>query len=302
MKKEVVYKLLYALAMFMYGTTGCFYRFIGIPAGLLVLLRAIIGVLFILLFMLITKHKANFIMIKKNLLWLIFGGISIGLNWIFLFEAYNYTTVASASLINYLAPAVFIVISPFIIKEKFSSFKLIFVGIALIGVVLVSGFNNGGINPTLGIVLSILAAIGYIGILSFNKLQHGVDPYDKVVIELSSACIVMIPYALIKTDFSTITITTELVIYVLIFGIILTGVAYVLYLGSMEKLESIHVVILSYVEPVASVLLSVIVLHEHLSALGIIGGIMILGSTLACELIKDKKRNTEIITLEDTNG
>lgn len=294
MKKDVLAKILYTLSMIMYGTTGCFYRFIDMPAGLLVLLRGIIAVIFIILFMLITRKKLNFETIKKNLIWLILSGLSIGFNWICLFEAYNNTTVAHASLINYLAPALFIVIAPIILKEKFSKFKLIFVFIALVGVFLVSGFlENGGSDSFKGIILAILAAIGYLGILIFNKKQHDVAPFDKVIIELSAACIIMAPYAIATTDFSLIVVDYKLIIYVLIFGIILTGLAYIFYLGSMEKMESIHVAILSYIEPVASVTLSIVVLHEHLSLLGIIGGIMILGSTLLCEIIKDKKERVE---------
>ena len=299
MKKEITSKLLYALAMFMYGTTGCLFRFTSLPAGLLVLLRAVIGVIFLIIFMVITRKKPNIEAIKKNVWWLILSGLSIGLNWIFLFEAYNNTTVANASLINYLAPALFIVVSPLIFKEKLPIYKLIFVFIALLGVFLVSGFFKlDGDSSLKGIILSILASLGYLGILIFNKKQTNVPPIDKVIIELSSACIVMLPYALFTTNFSELVINLDTVLYVLVFGIILTGVAYILYLGPMEKMESIHISILSYVEPVASVLLSFIVLHEDLTIYSIIGGIMILGSTLLCEIIKDKKEKSEEINNE----
>ncbi|MBO4666499.1 MAG: DMT family transporter [Bacilli bacterium] len=292
MKKENIAKLLYILSIILYGTTGCFYRFIDLPAGLFSLLRALICVIFIIIFVVIIRKKPNYEMIKKNLLWLFLGGTSIGFNWICLFEAYNNTTVATASLINYLAPALFIVVAPIILKEKFPPYKIIFVFTALIGVILVSGFfndtNNGSIK---GVILAIFASIGYLGILIFNKKQNGVEPFDKVIIELLSASIVIAPYAIIKTDFSAITFDYKLILYVLGFGIFLTALAYILYLGSMEHMASLHIAILSYIEPVTSVILSIVILKENLSIYGIIGGVLILSSTILCEVINDKKTN-----------
>lgn len=295
MKKEVVPKILYIIAMIMYGTTGCFYRFMNIPAALLMLVRAIISVLCLVLFKFIIKEKPNYDKIKSNLLWLILGGLSIGFNWVCLFEAYNNTTVANASLINYLAPALFILIAPIIFKDKFNKYKLIFVLLALVGVIMVSGvFEGEKLGGNLkGIILAILASLGYLGILIFNKKLHDVPSLDKVIVELTSASVLITPYVIVSTDFSSFVVDYKLILLVLFFSIVLTALAYIMYLGSMEKLSSIHIAVCSYIEPVTSVLLSVLLLHEDFSILGIIGGVLILGSTLLCELLKDKKEIKE---------
>ncbi len=292
MKNNNFWKILYIISMILYGTTGCIARFILVSPGLLIASRSVIGVLFILLFMLITRKKMDKEGIKKNLLWLILGGVSIGFNWIFLFKAYSNTTVANASLINYLAPAIFILITPILFKEHFAPFKLIFVFLALVGVIFVSGVFDESNNFTLsrGIIEAIFAAIGYVGILIFNKKQKDVAPYDKVIIQLSVASLFIIPYAILTTDFSEITVDLKMVLLILLFGTVLTGVAYIFYLGSMNKIPSLNVVMLSYIEPVTSVLLSVLILHEKLSIYGIIGGLLILGSTFICEILKEKKK------------
>ena len=74
------------------------------------------------------------------------------------------------------------------------------------------------------------------------------------------------------------------VVLLLVVGIVHTGIAYVLYFGSMDGLRVQSVAILSYIDPVSALLFSAILLQEPLSLLNIIGAVMIIGSAVVSEL------------------
>lgn len=302
MKKIKFPKIEYIIAMIIYGTSGCFSKFIDFPAGLMVFSRAIIGIAILLLYLLIRRKKLNFEAIKKNLLWLALGGLSVGGNWICLFRSFDYVSVSISSLCNYLAPALFIGVAVIVFKEKLSLSKVLCVIVALFGMVLVSGvLNENNTVNTKGIILGICASLFYVGILLFNKLLKDIDAIDKVVIELAFAGLVMGPYGFMTCDYSSINFELTNIILLLILGVFHTGIAYILYFGPMEVLTSQELAIFSYFEPVVAVILSYFVLKEELSIFGWIGGGLILVSTFVYELINERGKKKEINHQENTD-
>ena len=89
-------------------------------------------------------------------------------------------------------------------------------------------------------------------------------------------------------DFSKIVLTKEVVILVLVVGILHTGIAYALYFGSMSSLSAQTVALFSYIDPVVAIILSAVVLKEPMGITGVLGAVMILGSTLVSELQQKK--------------
>lgn len=256
-------------------------------------IRGFLGVLTILLVLLISRRKIDFISIKKNLLLLIISGACIGINWILLFEAYNYTTVAIATLCYYMAPAFSIIVACFIFKEKFTLKKVLCVVVAIIGMIGVSGVLDGGRSGGFkGVMYGLSAAVFYSSVILMNKKIKGVDAFDKTVVQLLTAGIVVLPYALIKESVNVSDLNAVVIILILTVGILNTGIAYVMYFGSMEKLSVETVSLLSYIDPVVSVLLSVFFLKEGIGVFEIIGIVLILGATVICELpTKEKEVN-----------
>ena len=114
MKKENVSKILMASAMFIFGTLAPFVRNIAVSSGELALYRAMMAVVLVGVFLLVTKQKISLSEIKKEILLLLLSGAAIGINWILLFEAYKYTTVSVATLSYYFAPVIVMVVCPFL--------------------------------------------------------------------------------------------------------------------------------------------------------------------------------------------
>ncbi|MBO5934790.1 MAG: EamA family transporter [Clostridia bacterium] len=287
MKSAVSSKLQLTASMLVFSSIGIFVKYIPMPSSVIACARGLTGMIFLLLVVLVTKNKLSPENIKKNLLILVLSGAAIGFNWILLFEAYNYTTVATATLTYYLAPFFVMLASPFFLKEKLTLKQFICLIGALVGMVFVSGMIKNGIpelSEIKGILFGLGAAILYATVIVLNKKLGEISAYEKTIMQLGTAAIVVLPYIFITEDMSSITFTTQSVILLLVVGIVHTGIAYAFYFNSMKELKAQTVAIFSYIDPAVAILLSAFVLKEEMDIYGIIGAVLILGSAFVSEI------------------
>lgn len=291
MKNKALFSLILSMAIF--GTVGIFRRFIPIPSGMLAFSRGIIGAAFIFIFLWVIKKPLDFKKIKKSLLPLCLSGAMIGFNWMLLFESYNYTSVAAATLCYYMAPVIVIACSPFLFKEKLGAKKLLCVAAAFLGMVLVSGVFETGIaqGETKGVLLALGAAVLYASVVMTNKKLGETPPFERTTIQLLSASVAILPYSVLKEQAPFADVTSAAVIMLILVGILHTGTAYLLYFSSVGKLSAQTSALFSYVDPVVAIALSALVLKEEIGPKEIIGAVLILGSTLISELLTDIKKD-----------
>ena len=279
--------LAFSLSMLIFGSVGVFRKYIDMPSGFVAMVRGFVGVAFLAVMMLILKKRPSFAAIKKNLSHLILSGIAIGANWILLFESFNYTTVATATLCYYMAPVFVLILSPILFRERIGGARLIAAGTAIIGMVLVSevwSFGEGS-SDLVGILLALGAAILYASVTLINKKMGEIEPYDKTVMQLAVAAIVVLPYTFIFEDITVpqnIWLTAALLATI---GIIHTGLAYALYFGSVKGVGAASIAVLSYLDPILSIILSAALLGERMTVFGAIGASLIIISTLFSELL-----------------
>lgn len=284
MKKD---NLKYSLAVILFGTIGMFLRYIRLPSELVVLCRGVIGSLVIWAFVRIRGNRVDRSAIRKNLKWLVISGICLGLNWVFLFAAYLHTTVAIASLFNYLAPVIVVVIAPFLYREKLGWKKILCVVAAVIGVVLLSGVLSGTAAEVnwLGILFAFLAALGFVGIIFCNKKLDGINAYDKAIVQLAVSALTVLPYVIFNNWGTPLSLDLRSVLLTLMLGLLQTGFTYCLYFDTLGRLPVHSVAVLGYLEPVVSVLCSVFILQEGMDVFGWIGAVLIIGAAAVSELI-----------------
>ncbi len=267
------------IAMFIFGTIGVFVRHVSLPSGFIAFVRGIMGTACLLAVKFFSRKKLDFAAIKKNLLLLILSGAFIGINWILLFEAYRFTTVATATLFYYLSPVFVIVASPFVLKERLTFKKLACIVCALAGIVLVSGVAESGIVGGRGMLLGGGAAVFYASVVLLNKHLKDISSYDMTIVQLFTAAITILPYTLLTEEISLSAFSPKAIIVLLILGAVHTGLAYALYFASVKALPAQTAAIFSYIDPVVAIVLSALLLSEPLTLLGILGAALILGST-----------------------
>ena len=283
MKKE---KSMLLLSMVIFGTIGLLRRYIPCSSGFLALTRAVIGAVFLLILVRIKKQKPDLTAIRKNGLLLILSGAALGFNWIFLFESYNHTSVATATVCYYLAPILVILLSPILFREKLTRRQRIGAVCAMAGLIAVSGLPDTGLpgwEEWKGICFGLAAAVLYACVMILNKKLRSIGPYDKTISQLFLAAAVMLPYVLLTEHPGQIQLVPGSFFLLLVAGIVHTGIAYWLYFGSMAALKAQTVALYSYLDPIVAIVLSLVVLKEPMTPIAVIGAVLILGSAFLSE-------------------
>lgn len=276
--------LIFSVSVF--GTIGIFVRWIGLPSSVIALVRGAVGAAFLLLLARFRHAPIDRAALRRWQL-LLLSAAMMSFNWITLFEAYRYTTVATATLCYYMAPIFVTLISPVLLKERLTARKLLCVFLALAGMVFVSGVPQSGLpgpSEAKGILLALCSAALYAGVILINKYLAGVPAYDRPLLQLACAAAVMIPYILLTEDLSAMSVTPLGAVLLLIVAVFHTGWCYALYFGSMTVLSAQTVALFSYIDPIVAILLSALLLREPLGWSGILGAALVLGSTLVSEL------------------
>ena len=274
-------------SMLIFGTIGVFRRYIPLPSALLAFARGILGGLFLLVITLASRKSAVEKLSMRAVSALALTGALIGINWMLLFEAYNHTTVAVATLCYYMQPTIVILLSPFVFKEKLTPRKALCAAVSILGMVLVSGVLGEGEarhGDMPGILLGLAAAAFYAAVIILNKRIGSVDTYQRTTVQLLSAGIIMIPYLLLTGGMDGMAFSPLLLLLVLLVGIVHTGIAYALYFGGMNGLSVQTIAVLSYIDPVSALFFSAFLLKEPLSLLNVVGAILIIGSALVSEI------------------
>lgn len=282
----------FVTSMLIFGTIGIFRRYIALPSGFLIFSRGVLGGLSVLFFVKLKGGRVFRRIGTRPFVWLIMTGVMLGCEWILLFEAYNLTTVAIAALCNYMQPIIVLLLAPLVFKERLTAKKLICAVIAVAGMVLVSGVTEGGVlegSHIKGVLFGLGSAFLYAMFVIVNKKIANIDPYAKTVIQLLTAAGVMIPYLVFSGDLRRVAFSPLTVILLLVVGIVHTGIAYVIYFRSMEGLKAQSIAILSYIDPIAALLFSALLLKESLSIAGLVGAVMILGAAIVSELERKKR-------------
>ena len=285
--------IFFIISMVVFGTIGWFVKNISdfLSSGEIALYRAIMAIIVIGSYLLITKQKIEFKKLKKELPILLLSGIAMGINWILLFEAYKYTTVTVATLSYYFAPVIVMVLCPILFREKMTIKQIICFTGSTIGLVLIMGITNIGKEALSlkGIGLGLGAACFYATVILLNKFIKNIDGIKRTFIQFISSLIVLIPYVLLTSGINIGSLNTKGLISLLIIGIIHTGVAYCLYFSSLKELSGQKVSILSYIDPFVAILVSHFLLFEDISTSQLIGGILIIFFTLFNEITLKKK-------------
>lgn len=292
MKKSLNARTMLIVSMTIFGTIGLFVRNIPLPSGEIALYRAVLAAMLIGMFLLVTKQKIPFEKIKKEIPLLILSGVAMGFNWILLFEAYKYTTVSVATLSYYFAPVIVTIACPILFKEKMSAKQWICFLMSTLGIVLITGVGDlsQGNSHIKGILFGLGAAGLYATVILLNKFIKNVEGIHRTFLQFIAAIAVLVPYVLLTDGVNLKSLDGKGWIFLLVIGLVHTGITYCLYFSSLKELPGQKAAILSYIDPLVAVLISVVVLHEKMTVMQIVGGLLILGFTLWNEISPKKQK------------
>ena len=279
-------RLMMIISMTIFGTIGLFVRRISVSSGELALYRAVLALVLLTGYLLVTKQRIPFEKIKREIPLLLFSGMAMGINWILLFEAYKSTTVSVATLSYYFAPVIVILVCPILFKEKMTVKQWICFLMSTLGIVLITGIGDlsGNNKHFIGILFGLGAAVFYATVILSNKFIKNVEGLHRTFLQFLAAIIVLVPYVLATSGIHLENLNGKGCVFLLIVGFVHTGITYCLYFSSLKELPGQKAAILSYIDPLVAVVISVTVLKETMTVWQLLGGILILGFTLWNEI------------------
>ena len=281
--KKAYFKYIFALILF--GSNGIVASNINLSSYEIVFWRTMIGSLLLIALFFITKQKTSFCQNKKDLLYISLSGIAMGTSWMFLYEAYAQIGVSLASLSYYSGPVFVMILSPIIFKEKLTLGKILGFISVVVGIVFVNGNIAGNNLSTFGIFCGLMSAVMYCFMVILNKKSVKIQGLDNSMIQLVVSFLTVAVFVGFKTRFA-LSISSSDILWVIILGLLNTGIGCYFYFSSIGKLPVHTVAICGYLEPLSAVIFASLILGETMLPLQIVGAILIIGGAIFGELKK----------------
>ena len=276
--------------MVIFGTNGLIVANISLGSAEIVLMRTFLGSLFLLAIVLV-KRSFSFADLKADLIPATIGGAALGLNWVLLFSAYRSAGVGLSTLTYYCGPIIVLALSPVLFREKLTWNKLLAIAAVAVGMFCITGDIKPGSDVQTGILFGGGAALLYASLIVANKRVKRLSGLNCAMYELIVAFFVVLIYLLASNVKLPVVPAAEDIVWVLVIGLVNTGLAYYLYFSSLQKLPGQTVALVCYIDPLTALLVSVAFLGEKLLGVQIAGAVLILGGACLGELKFKKTEN-----------
>ncbi|XBS71969.1 DMT family transporter [Acerihabitans sp. KWT182] len=269
-----------SIAMLLSGTIGYFVIASGQSPINVVFARCVVGSVCLIIYCLYAKLFNKSYLTAKNVGLMIIVGLSIVLNWIALFSSYKYASIGVTTTLYHVAPFIVFFGGAFLFKEGISKYRLTWLLIAFLGVVLIGDPENQNIAVSssylLGCGLALIAATLYATATLASKHIKNIPPHVIALSQMLIGVVVLSPFA----EFSQLSGTAWQWSCLLILGVVHSAFMYILIYASYKKLQTATIAIISYIYPVVAVIVDYFAFGHVFSLLQIIGGILILAAGL----------------------
>ncbi len=240
--------------------------------------------------------NANKLKIKLKDLWIftLLGLASILTMSISYFESIKRSSLTLASILLYTAPIMVTVMSAIFYKEKLTLKKIISLTGAILGIVLISGFDKTASISTDGLLFGLLSGFSYalysiIGKFALRKYQPvTVSTYAFIFASIGALFLCNIP-SMTKTVIETANITISLLIMVGC-GVVTAAIPYTLYTLGLKYIPAGNASILACVEPLTATIIGITFYGDQIGFASILGIVLILGAVTLLSLSKTSKK------------
>ncbi len=281
----------YILSMLLFGLNGIVASRIALSSYEIVWLRTLFGSLFLIGVFFLGRRTMAFRHHRKSFIYLILSGVSMGISWMLLYEAYQLIGVSIASLLYYCGPVIVMILSPILFRERLTRNRVISFLVVLAGVYLINGQMPQTQQAGRGILFGLLSALMYSGMVIFNKKAHGITGLENASFQLLVSFLTVTVFIAFRHG---LTIPADSVNWpaILTLGLVNTGVGCYLYFSSIGHLPAQTVAIFSYLELLSAVVFSVLLLREVLFPLQILGALLMIGGAVFAQVSLNRKQSS----------
>lgn len=269
-------------AMLMMGTVGLFVIESGQTSYNVVFYRCLLGVIFLVAYCLYSRKLKWTNLTFKNFIIIVLSGVFLVFNWVMLFASFKTASISTSTTIYHIQPFFFVLIWAAIFRERISLNKIAWMGLAFIGVVLVSNININDFSLSssyiIGVLLALSAAVFWAISAVIVKFLTGVSPYIITLVQLCVGVVVLLPFSDLS-GMAEISITQWSYLFTL--GAVHTCLTYILMYSSYQKLTAPVIAVMTFIYPAVAILVDYTFYQQALSTVQILGVLMIMFSSYA---------------------
>ena len=281
------------LAGILWGCIGIFIRRFALTMTSMQMVTIRTALTAAILFIILLVFKRDMLKIKLRDIWCFIGtGVCsiIFFNYCY-FSCINLTSLSVAAVLLYTAPAMVMIMSAIIFKEKVTVQKIRALLLATLGCVLVSGITgSNSLISKEGILAGLGAGLGYAlySIFSRAALNKGYKSLTIIFYTFLVALIGLIPFTDWKAIGSVMFKSSEDFLYCILFAVVSTVLPYIFYTYGLTKLTPSKTSIMASIEPVAATIVGFLFFNERPTTTAFFAIACILFSIILLSINKEK--------------
>ena len=212
------------------------------------------------------------------------------------FSAITMMSLSAAAILLYTSPIWIMLMSVLFFREKLTRAKLVALGLAFAGCVLVSGISGEGMTLT-GLLLGLGSGIGYglysiLGTVALRKYSPYTVTTYTFVLAAAGSWLVCGPADLVST-FAAAENPAGLLLFCVLTGLVTAVIPFLAYTLGLRTVEAGRAGILATVEPLVAALVGMLVFAEPVTLLSGLGIALILAAVV---LLNRKKKEDTAVT------
>lgn len=275
------------MAVFLFGLTGLFAKFIELSPFIIVFGRVFVSAIFLLVWLMLSKEPLK---LENNSDYkkLVIMGILLAIHWTSFFASIQLSNVAIGLLTFSTFPIFVSLFKPLIYREKISKREVIFGFVTVMGILFIIPLKDLFSNTMAGVIIGVFSGAIYSIFTIFNEKLVIIYSGKKVALyEQAAATIFLLPSLFIIRPI----ITTKDIALIILLGTIFTGIAHTLFISGLKNVSAYMASIITMLEPLYSIVLAYLLLGEDLNFNTAIGGIIILSAValISIDNLKIKK-------------
>lgn len=284
------------LSAVLMATIGVFSKITGLSSEIITFFRLFLGAIFMAIYLLLTKNLSK---AAARPSWsVVLNGCFLAGFIIFYVQAMNYTSMANAIMLVYLAPLAASMVAHFFLKERLTATALGLICTALFGFAMMMKFKiniSQGSREFIGVCYGLAALVSYAGFILINRLiKKEIHVYTRTFWQLLTGGLVMIPFIL----FSTSEVELNHIPWLLGVGFLPGFLAILFAVIALSRLSVAVFGTIAFMEPVAVVIFGWTIFQETLSPMQMTGCLLIICSGILKTYL-ESKRYTQFGQLSD---
>lgn len=291
MNKHLKGVLLVLAGVLLFSTIGVFSRLTTLPVFVYIFFYASLGVIIYFLYFLFKKRLPDLILKKEKWLVILSGIVVMVVIWTYM-EAFRLTTFSNSVILHYTAPIFALYFAYAFLKEKLIKKSIFAIIISFVGLVVLM-YNEIAVQTSMmGLGYALVSGVTYGFLIVLNKkivttVDYGVLMFYQIFIGM----LISFPFIFIQE----FTIQSIDILAIIGYALLLLVAASLLYLRGIQYIKAQDIGIISYVEPLAVVLIGIFFYGEVPTIRTLIGGLLILyAGYMVIKYEAERKNNNHV--------